>query len=150
MADGMSGENVFPQIKARGVLHAAAAACFVAALAVGLAAARLPATAPQPRIPAPPATSPAAPDPARERSRESPAETEISAREQELFKHAEVLRESGKLKEAEAIYLVLLQRGQRRDEAAWKLGELYMRAKSYRRAKEMFGESARLLREKSN
>lgn len=145
-----------------------AAACYGTALVIAVAAAKLPDSRPAGRLPvafpAPPAVVrpavPAAPpvvgtvedggNAGSERPTPPRAVSEGDSWEQDLYALAQRQRQSGDVSGAEATYLRLLREGRRRDEAARKLGELYVRAGDYRKAEAMYLESARLLKERQD
>jgi tetratricopeptide (TPR) repeat protein len=144
-----------------------AVACYGAALVIAVAAARLPDSLPgevpaalpaapavvRPAVPAPPPVLGTVEDGEKAgtgRPTPPPEAAAPGSWEQDLFALAQQQRQSGDVAGAEASYLRLLREGRRRDEAARKLGELYVRAGDYRRAEAMYLESARLLKERRN
>jgi len=145
----------------RRIIIGAALACYAAALIITASAVSLPVPAPTATVsPAAPAVaivpplSPSRPEPpvaevakvAPPLPVDSPAAA-IPSEEDTLLQLAEKSHQAGDLKKAEATYWLLLQRKQYRNIAAQRLGKLYYDAEDYRRAGEMYRESAKALRE---
>lgn len=160
----MGGKRRPPWPDRRAVIIGCAVACYGTALVIAAVAARLPDSRAAAGAPAASDTTEAAaraglaaplpPAPPIGDEREivtepptlPPAAPVTGSWEQDLFSLAREQRQSGDFKGAEENYLRLLRQGGRRDEAARKLGELYLRAGDYGRAEAMFLESARILK----
>ncbi|MHB8837022.1 MAG: tetratricopeptide repeat protein [Candidatus Methylomirabilia bacterium] len=143
----------------RGLIIGIAALCYAAAVLIAAAAAGLPAAhstanvsrTVQPKAPVPllPPDTPqavvvteAAPAPPT-RTREA----EVTSEEDPLLQLAQQSQQSGDLKKAEEMFLLLLRKDKYRVLAAQRLGKLYFDAGDYPRAGQMYRESARVLRE---
>lgn len=147
----------------RGIITGIAVLCYAAAFFIAAAALSLPgakptaqdtkgmpaAVQPPPALPAPgptianeTKTTPSTPT-------HSPVAT-TAPEELALLQLAQKFQQVDDLKKAEAIYLRLLRKGNHRDTAAQRLGDLYSKVGDYRRAEEMYRESARVIRARNN
>jgi tetratricopeptide (TPR) repeat protein len=147
----------------RRVIIGAAIACYAAALIISAAALGVPVSNPAVSLPhrlpaatlTPPreATAPGAALVPETKTPPTPATPATvgnePSEEDSLLLLAEQTRLAGDQKKTKAIYLRLLRDGKHRDLAAQRLGDLYFDAGEFRRAEELYRESARLLRESS-
>lgn len=149
----------------RRIITGAAVACYAAALIIAVAALGLP--VPKPAVkntpgipkaawPQPPAALSASGPTNADDSKIAPPPlinppvTTLPSEDDTLLQLAQEYQQTGDLKKTEATYLRLLGKGNYRDTAAQRLGDLYYNAGDYRRAEEMFRESARLIRARNN
>lgn len=147
----------------RGIITGIAVLCYAAAFVIAAAALSLPVgkpTAKSPRgmpaaaqAPPPPPASGSTKANDTKKAASTPAPPPVAATAPEelaLLQLAQKFQQVGDLKKAEAIYLRLLRKGNHRDTAAQRLGDLYSKAGDYRRAEEMYRESARVVRARNN
>jgi tetratricopeptide (TPR) repeat protein len=142
----------------RRAIIGAAIACYAAALIISAAALGVPVSSPAVNLPhrmpattqAPPreAAAPGAALVPETKTTPTPVGNEPSE-EDSLLLLAQKNQLAGDLNKTKAIYLLLLREGKHRDLAAQRLGDLYFDAGEFRRAEELYRESARLLRERN-
>lgn len=146
----------------RGIIIGLSVVCYTVALIITVTAVGVPIpqsplipTRTIPTAPEAPPPSPSQPEPkAVDQAKSVPSPpphapvVKQASEADTLLQLAQKSEKAGDPKRTEAIYLMLLKNDAYREVAAQRLGKLYFKAGDYRRAEEMYRESARVLRDR--